>query len=339
MMCRNDKRLLRMAAAIRERAMSGIQKTAAVYLPVAIWQQLVDLHHQLERARERDWQMAEMQLQRDFSAVMQSLRADLEASERALQRSRPDKPFASVDELYQDLKALHEEFDELSFDRQDRTLSVTTEPIELEGVYLGTFQIQLDWSDLGCSERQSYRAIAVEGNPSAANESVTHPHVQDGFVCEGEGRPTIRAALQQGRLLDFFLIVANLLRTYNADSPYVSLDDWHGVECRDCGTTVSGDDRWTCENCESAVCGDCYYSCPDCDRTFCAGCVTQCEDCDEHTCYSCTKCCLGCERDLCPNCLEEDERCTTCHEQEESEYEDDEDNREPVEAIDAHSPV
>jgi hypothetical protein len=43
--------------------------------------------------------------------------------------------------------------------------------------------------------------------------------------------PPIRNALEQGRLHDFFMIVANLLRTYNWGSPFVSVSDWRGEEC------------------------------------------------------------------------------------------------------------
>jgi hypothetical protein len=121
-------------------------------------------------------------------------------------------------------------------------------------------------------------------NPAATNDSVTHPHVDGEALCEGEGRQPIRRALEQGRLLDFFVIIANLLRTYNSDSPYVSLSDWHGVECFDCGTTVCDDERWTCEKCDTTVCGECYSNCPECDGIFCDACVTRCEGCDENHC-------------------------------------------------------
>ncbi len=42
------------------------------------------------------------------------------------------------------------------------------------------------------------------------------------------------AALTEGRLLDFFMIVRQVLQTYSPDSPYVSLDDWYGRQCSDC---------------------------------------------------------------------------------------------------------
>ena len=177
--------------------------------------------------------------------MLRWLHGELISIDRLLEPQRHELRSAWIIDIYADLVALDEEFAEVSFDRRGQTISVTTEPIELEGVYLGPFEIRLDWSDLAEGHPGNYRVIAVDANPAAANESVTHPHVQDEAVCEGEGRQPIRKALEQGRLLDFFVIVANLLRTYNSDSPYVSLSDWHGVECADCGTTVSDDDRLT----------------------------------------------------------------------------------------------
>ena len=126
--------------------------------------------------------------------------------------------------------------------------------------------------------------IAIDANPAGANDSVTHPHVQDEELCEGDGQQSIRKALEQGRLLDFFVIVANLLRTYNSGSPYISLSEWHGVECADCGYSVSADDRWICEKCETTLCEECNYNCFGCDRIYCNECVTRCENCEEYSC-------------------------------------------------------
>jgi len=333
-----DKRLLRMAAAIHRQATSAPQ-SSAIYLSDLMWPQIVRLHRRRERARRRNWRLAQAALERELGEASVSMRADLRTMERRLADDRMPSTFASVTEIYSDLSALSEEFEEFAFDRSDQLLSVTTEPIELEEVYLGPFEIRLDWSDLHSPERQPYRVVATDPHPSAAKESVTHPHVQDEQVCEGEGKHAIRAALQQGRLFDFFLVVANLLRTYNPGSPYVSLEDWDGVECRDCGAMVASDDRLICENCESAVCDDCYYRCVECERAFCAGCIRSCEACGEPTCFSCSVCCAGCERELCPSCLEDNERCSACHEEESKRKNEEEVAGESARVSNANAPV
>jgi hypothetical protein len=186
----------------------------------------------------------------------------------------------------------------------------------LDGVYLGPFEIHLDWSNLQDGHPNNYRVIAMDAHPAAANDNVTHPHVQDEAVCEGEGRQTIRSAIEQGRLLDFFVIVANLLRTYNSGSPYVSLADWHGAACADCGATVSGDERWTCDKCQTTTCGECYQNCSDCDGIHCDECTTSCEGCDERRCRSCISVCSACHDEYCQGCLDDNERCSDCHDKE-----------------------
>ena len=55
------------------------------------------------------------------------------------------------------------------------------------------------------------------------------------MLCEGEGRLPVLRALEQGRLLDFFLLVRNVLSTYNPDGAHLPLSRWRGAPCTDCG--------------------------------------------------------------------------------------------------------
>ena len=223
----------------------------------------------------------------------------------------PEQPTVSVAGIYHDLIGLHDEFAALSLDFRRNTISVTTEPITLEGIELGPFEMRLEWERL--PDPDCYLVIAVDPNPANCDVSVTHPHVQDNAVCEGDGCQPIRQALNQGRLLDFFMIVANLLRTYNDGSPYVKLSDWYGALCVDCSTVLGDDDRYTCDRCDSVVCGECYYACTACDRISCAECNTRCETCDQSLCTRCIKSCSECMDGACVKCLDESERCKTCH--------------------------
>ena len=313
-MTRNERLLTRLAAAIYEQPKT--EHSTGVDLPTATWQQSEVLLQRLRRARQRGWQLAAQRLQRDLREVLHRLRGELIAIDRLLEPQRDELHRSSIGDIHADLVALHEEFDDVSFDRRGKSISVTTESIELDDVYLGRFEIRLEWSNLAEGHPHNYRVIALNANPAAANDSVTHPHVQDEAVCEGDGRQPICKALKQGRLLDFFTIVANLLRTYNADSPYVSLADWYGVECADCGSTVSDDERWTCELCGAYVCGDCYVSCPECDGIYCNYCVSFCQGCEENHCTDCMKTCSHCRAELCKGCLDNNERCSDCHDQE-----------------------
>jgi len=151
-----------------------------------------------------------------------------------------ERPIATAEDIYRDILALHDEFEDVSWERRQQTLGARTEPIELEGVHLGEFGIRLDWGNLVNGHPENYCVVALDPHPASSNESVTHPHVQDKDVCEGDGRIPIRTALEQGRLMDFFLVVRNLLRTYNSGSPFVSLDEWYGANCSDCGSKWGG---------------------------------------------------------------------------------------------------
>jgi hypothetical protein len=310
-----SKPLIRAAIAIHDR-LTPDQPTFRGELPLATWRQCESMLRRARRAQSLGWHLAADRLQRDLQFNLQRLRAEVCELEHQLTPAPTSAHVASIRDILADLVALNEEFGEIAIDRKEQTVSVTTEPIDLEGVYLGPFEIQLDWSDLAHGHPHNYRVIAVEPSPAASSDSVVHPHVQDEAVCEGEGRQPIRNALAQGRLYDFFTIVANLLRTYNSGSPFVSLSEWYGAECADCGANVSGDDSWTCERCEASVCGECHYSCPGCDRTFCFDCVTRCESCDDHHCGSCMTECDVCHNEICQGCLDDNERCPNCHEEE-----------------------
>jgi hypothetical protein len=90
---------------------------------------------------------------------------------------------------------------------------VVTDPIVLEGVALGRFRIDLnlDRFHYGRLDGDTVRAIALDPNPAASNDEITHPHVQGGQICLGEGSVMVRQALTEGRLYDALLVVRSVL--------------------------------------------------------------------------------------------------------------------------------
>ncbi|HVX63244.1 MAG TPA: hypothetical protein VHC19_21665, partial [Pirellulales bacterium] len=209
-----------------------------------------------------------------------------------------------------------EEFEEVDADFGEGTIAVTTEPITLSDIFLGPFQIRLAWRDL--DEPSPYRVIALEAHPAGTNDGVTHPHVQDEQLCEGEGRQAIEAALAQGRIGDFFLVVAQTLRTYSQGHAYVELSRWRGLVCSDCGAHVDEDEQCVCERCDAEVCSGCSSSCHSCDRGLCSDCATSCEDCQQPLCESCQTACAGCQKMCCEGCLDEG-LCSACQADQEQE--------------------
>ena len=133
----------------------------------------------------------------------------------------------------------------------EQEVRATTAPIELEGFYLGRFEIRLQWERI--HQSSAYRVVALDPQPSSQRKEVTHPHVSSEYLCEGEGRLAIRSALDQGRIGDFFLIVLNLLRTYSPGNAYVELEDWDGVSCSNCDASCSSDELYSCHSCERFV--------------------------------------------------------------------------------------
>jgi hypothetical protein len=233
----------------------------------------------------------------------------------------PQKKTPKLSLLVEELDQVREEFGNVDFDKGENTISVVTDPITLDDVALGPFRIQLELGKLSeLYKDRPYRVIALNPNPAATDEEVTHPHVSSERLCEGDGCVAIRASLEQGRLSDFFTMVGSILNTYNPDSPYVALCDWDGEPCYECGYVMSREGTYYCSFCDHDYCEQCTTYCRCCDETCCSGCSQQCPHCEENACMSCMKECAGCGSLCCESCLEED-ICPNCKQEMENENE------------------
>ena len=273
----------------------------------------------------RNWNAAAEQM---IDRLEQSLRdVPYYAGEiqRMLDTGKPKLP--AIRDIMADLEQAQEEFDNLKHVEDGDLLVVTTEAIELEGYYLGEFDIRLQIGSLSEFKRHSaiYRVVAIDPRPAASNDSVTHPHVSDEHMCEGDAGAAIEAALTNGRICDFFQLVTAVLTTYNPHSPYVALDDWDGRPCHDCGYTMQGDGTNWCTSCEEDFCDECSSYCRCCDETTCLGCLKNCEACGDPTCQSCMTTCDDCGRSICKSCRDE-VLCPCVKENEENEDDNDEDS-------------
>jgi len=319
------KQLVRMADRIKEALMAFKHIR---YLELS--RQLKTLTSQLQRITTESRKMGIAVAKDWFSAAqrccmnLDNLFGDIEY---CLPRIRPLtekslKETSTVAMLIKELDALEGEFGDIEFDASKNTISVITEPITLKDVYLGPFKIQMEINKLDHLYYNSpYYVIALEPNPAATNKSVTHPHVSDERLCEGEGSAAIKAALEEGRICDFFTIVRSILNTYSADSPYVSLDDWYDSgTCHDCGYTMSSEDSYYCEHCGHDYCPECSTFCRHCEETVCLGCSGQCSYCEDMLCRNCVSNCDGCGELFCQSCLEEN-LCPNCREEQENENE------------------
>ena len=227
-------------------------------------------------------------------------------------------------DLVAEMLQMEEEFEHFSFNLAEKTISVTTKSIVLEDISFGPFEIKLLLHDFGrLYTERPYLVIALDPNPAGTDDNVTHPHVSDERLCEGDGHTVIGKALEQGRLYDFFTMVIGVLENYNPDSPYVPLSDWAGYSCYDCGRTIGSDESYYCESCDNDFCDHCSSYCQKCDTTICLGCAQVCPGCEEPVCSRCTMVCKECEETFCKDCITNG-LCQGCQEQrKESENEED----------------
>ena len=282
-------------------------------MPTYAWASIQGIQRQIDLARRRGWHGAAKRLTDDLVDAVANCHRQLETSLRGLEAAkRRPRHLVSAGDICRNLTALKNEFEALDIDLKAHELSVTTDTIALDDVLLGSFEIRLDWDDIG-RIHQPYRVIALDPHPAAKSDEITHPHVQNESLCEGEGRLAIAAALAEGRLYDLFLLVSQVLHTYGQGSAYVELDHWDGIPCDDCGASLSDDDQYYCQSCDSTLCDSCSLCCCGCDNSFCASCLHQCVVCDQEYCSGCLETCPVCRKRFCNDCCK-DKMCMTCYE-------------------------
>ena len=307
-----EKTALRAARLIRQQISERWRNPGRAAFPDGLGHNARRLMRQIDIARHRGWHAAARQLTTDVAHEVEYCRQRLGEFARQLQQQTIPKNLPMESDIFREIMAVHEEFSEVEIDLQSGEISITTNPIVLQDTHLGPFQVRLDWNRL--DRHQPYRVVALDPNPAAANEAVTHPHVQEERLCEGEGPVGIESALSAGRLCDFFLIVSRLLGTYARGSGFVELDDWDGIRCQDCGCLTYEDNRCHCDRCDADLCGECCPSCQGCERNLCSDCISTCARCGENYCSDCLENCHTCHENCCEHCLEGG-LCENCHDQ------------------------
>ena len=276
-------------------------------LPETAWSDCQTQFRRIRKAQSHHWEGAVRVLRRDAREALTQLLIGIETTRHAIDPERNAPVVMSAAEIYRDLISLDDEFPEVRCDLDRGHLSAVTDPIELEEVFLGAFEIRLHFTHTPLD----YEIVACDPQPPRCCDHVTHPHVEDQSLCEGEGRAAIRNSLQQGRLADFFLIVRQILNTYNGSSAYVALDRWQGRDCPGCGSELNDEECSECEACGSDFCHACIRDCTVCGAFGCDDCQVQCPGCEESVCRHCLKECDRCGEPLCERCLD-DKNCRNC---------------------------
>jgi len=325
----SGKRLWRIAGAIRDQIQTAKanrhrQMQEQVRNLLANLVELESVRRRLDLCLARGWTVAAGALSDQALRIFRGLSCTSQEAEQILAKPQPSIP--NVREIVEELLQVEEEFEELRYYPEDDTLSVVTDKIELEGVYLGDFEVQLHIRAIGdWNFRNVYQVVALDPHPAQQNEAVTHPHISEDRLCAGDAGAAIETALAEGRVCDFFMLARSVLTTYNRDSAYVTLEAWEGVACHECGGTMGEDDTYYCTTCDYEFCGECSSCCRRCDETTCLGCLETCAVCEEHFCSSCMAQCPECGERLCRTCREEG-RCPCLNEEPENQEEEDHDN-------------
>jgi hypothetical protein len=317
-----QRQAIRAAVRIHQHLCTPSAHARYIALPQPQWEEASTLIRRFHFVQGRVWRAASQSMARDLEYQLRRLSAELDSLRARLPPASPPDKVSTAGVIAADLVALAGEFEAVDMDLKEKTIRVETEVIVLEGIHLGAFRIVLHWERIGAG--RAYDVVAIDPNCPVGRGDVTHPHVEDHQLCEGAGASAIRTALASGRLLDFFLLVRQILETYNGNSAYVSLSDWSGsddVTCADCGCFTSSEDAVSCERCDVRTCSDCQSSCQGCGRYLCCECCGACADCSNSFCQTCLNEVAEIQRLLCDSCLEQKE-----------DSEDVEDNREATEA-------
>jgi hypothetical protein len=308
-MDQEKRTVLRAAGLIREQIAALRQAQSTLFLPHRPWNRSQQYLNQIELARRKGWNRAAASLYDSLLREVNYCREQLDRLSGIIEQHTHSKPLPSQLEIYEEILGLRDEFDDFELDLKAGELRVVTEGVVLNGIDLGRFEIRLGFKHLDSSP--CYRIVALDPNPAPSDDSVTHPHVQAEHLCEGEGRQAIESALADGRLSDFFLIVARLLGTYAVGNAYVELNHWEGIDCHDCGSATYQGERSYCSSCDEPLCDSCSISCNQCCESYCSGCIAECASCRQEHCQRCLTACSQCRQNVCVSCLSQGQ-CPSC---------------------------
>lgn len=301
---------IRVAAKIREQYQSQATGFPNVNSPpVDQWTRVMRLSRLLTKAEQHQYPAAFQRCLEQLKQTHARLIHELSTGHSELTAIKQPTAIPSLRELAAELISLPQEFDETSIDWSAQEIVVRTPAVILSDVNLGEFEIRFRWSELGDS--QPYRIISLS---QTGDDDVHHPHVQEETLCEGEGKIPINQALADGRLGDFFLLVQQILQTYNPGSAYVPLDRWWNSSCADCDDSMSHDESRPCSICEHQICEYCRRNCTACGDHLCSSCADTCETCDDTFCRDCLANCESCGECCCQPCLS-DQTCSSCLEE------------------------
>lgn len=254
--------------------------------------------------------LREMRRDLDYSSqlLLQAISAlnDWEQEIRVIDLDKRFNSGFSLKTFLGDIKALGREGFEVRWSLKKNHLEFVTEPITLEGVYLGPFIIQISCelqapgsSAYNETEGLRVKIFAEDTTTHAVGGDLNcHPHVQGTLLCAGTMGAAITQAGNSFRIYDLVMVVRTVLKNYNPGSPHRKLESWfddRGEDdedyrsCSNCDDRFHYDDVGFCEACQEYFCDTCGNTtdCMPCGRDICDNCRTSCDECGEAICQNC----------------------------------------------------
>jgi len=183
------KLAIRAVAKIHGRLCTSPRLDCVDRLPGGGWERLRSTVWRHRQVEVRGWQVAANSLLDYLDYQVGLLMTELKHFRDQLPSTARPPRIASPGQILADLLALEQEFESVRIDLKEGTITAQTEPIELEGLWLRPFDIRLWWERLGV--RRAYEVIATDPQPSSKDDSITHPHVMENQLCEGEATVSV----------------------------------------------------------------------------------------------------------------------------------------------------
>ena len=163
--------LLRAAGRIHDQYMRLHRPPDLPLLPFAAWDACVRLAVLIERAQERGFLFTAQRLSRQLVRELDAFSERCRETAAVIQTADRRPAVPSLRLLYDELAALPQEFDYVEIDLSGGELVVTTDPVVLEDVHLGPFEIRFDWNDL--EDPPPYRVVALQPYAAASDGETT----------------------------------------------------------------------------------------------------------------------------------------------------------------------
>ena len=126
-----NKRLFRLAIAIHSALEQKTSHSPLLALPDYEWARCRRLAQHIHYAERRGWQAAAASTREMLGVFLDRVCRDL--ADQQVRLNASPKRAVRLRDIYDDLVALQQEFENVEWDQRDGILSVTTVPITLEG--------------------------------------------------------------------------------------------------------------------------------------------------------------------------------------------------------------